>query len=184
MVATSPGYVSSYANLPSTTNVSSDEGLIILNSAPKAGRYIDSHGKEFGYGITRVTLINVSESPCRITIDFPADSFAFISSLGSYVKLFLPPDKIAFSDMRFDNSSWYYNDSLKAFLDADHHTPTTSRATIGAKQERVFYIGALYYKTAGVPRAELFLKNQHLFFRPGRLDSLLIPCGKAEIARK
>jgi hypothetical protein len=180
LFAMSPGYVLTNNNLsvPSTADVLPEEGVIILNSTPKAGRYTDADGKKFDYGITRTTLINLSGNPLELTINFPADSFAFPTVPGSYLKLFHPPDSLSFNDMPFDKSSWYVSDGLKPFLDAGLKTPTTLQETIGAKQEVVFYIGALYHKTAGVPRAELVLTEQNLFFRPGRLDSLLIPCGK------
>jgi hypothetical protein len=70
--------------------------VIILNGSPKAGRYTDSDGKEFSYGITRTTLINVSENSLQLAINFPADSFAFVTFPGSYIKLFIPPDSISF----------------------------------------------------------------------------------------
>ena len=178
LFAMSPGdLLTNNLFLPSTADVLPGEGVVILNSYPKAGRYTDSEGNEFGYGITRTTLINVSENPLQLTINFPADSFAFALP-GSYVKLFLPPDTISFNAMPFDNSSWYVGDDLKSFLDAGLNTPTALQETLSANQERVFYIGALYQKTAGVPRAELVLKDHNLFFRPSRLDSLLIPCGE------
>jgi hypothetical protein len=175
----SPGNIFTNKNLAvsSTADVLPGEDVIILNSSPKAGRYINADGKEFSYGITRTTLINVSENPLQLSINFPADSFAFTVP-GLYVKLFLPPDSISFDDMPFDKSSWYVNDGLKPFLDAGLDTPTALQETISANQERVFYIGALYHKTGGIPRGELVLKEQNLFFKPGRLDTLMIPCGK------
>lgn len=180
LFAASPGDAPTINNLPiaSIAHVLSAEDVIILNSSPKAGRYTDSDGKEFSYGITRTTLINVSGHPLELSLNFPADSVTFKTVSGSYVKLFLVPDTISFNDIPFDNSSWYFSDGLKQFLDAGLNTATSLQETISAKQERVFYIAAVYHKTAGVPTAELVLKDQNLFFRPGRLDSLLIPCGK------
>jgi hypothetical protein len=180
LFVTSPGDVLINNNLSvaSTAEVLSGEEVIILNSAPKAGRYIDADGREFGYGITRTTLINVSESPLQLTINLPADSFAFVTAPDSYVALFLPPDTIVSREMAFDKSSWYVSDGLKPFLDAGLDVPVTLREIIDSKQEYVFYIGALYHNTGGVPMAELVLKEQNLFFRPAPRDSLLIPCGK------
>jgi hypothetical protein len=180
LFAMSPGYVltNNNSSVPLTADVLSGEDVIILNSFPKAGRYTDAHGTEFSYGITRTTLINVSESPLQLTINFPADSFAFVEVQGVYVKLFLPPDSVSFDNMPFDNSSWYVPDGLKPFFDAGLNTPTSLQETIAPKQERVFYIGVRYHNAKGVPRAELVLKDDNLFFRPSRLDSLLVPCGK------
>jgi hypothetical protein len=175
LFAGSPGYILTADNLSCDFP---DEGIIILNSLPKAGRYTDSDGEEFSYGITRTTLMNVSGNSLQLTIHFPADSFAFVASPGSYVKLFLTPDSISFNGIPFNNSSWYISDGLTPFLDAGLYAPTARQEIISAKQERIFYIASLYHKTAGVPTAELVLKEQNLFFRPARLDSLLIPCGK------
>jgi hypothetical protein len=179
LFAGSQGYVLTNNNLsvPLTADLPG-EGVIILNSPPKAGRYTDAGGNEFDYGITRTTVINVSDNPLQLTINFPADSFASLTSPGSYIKLFLPPDTLSFNDTLFDKSSRYVSDGLKPFLDAALYTPTSLQETISPKQERVFYIAALYYKTRGVPTAELVLKEQDLFFRPGRLNPLLIPSGK------
>jgi hypothetical protein len=179
LFAMSPGDILTNNNLsvPSTAGVLPGEDVIILNSLPKAGRYTGADGKEFDYGITRTTVMNVSENSLQLTINFSADSFEFFTAPG-YVRLFLPPDSISFNDRPFNKSSWYVSDGLKPFLDASLNTATSLQETIDPKQERVFYIGALYHKTAGVPRAELILKDLKLYFRPGRLDSLLIPCGE------
>ena len=157
------------------------DDVIILNSFPKAGRYVDPTGKEFLYGITRTTVINNSETPLQVTIDFPADSFAILESSvvrASYLKLFTPPDTIQFKNIPFDKSSWYVNDQLKPFFDSGLKSSTRIQKNVGSKKDCTFYVGALYYQTGGVPTAELIMQGQNLFFRAGAVSSELFPCGK------
>ena len=60
-------------------------------------------------------------------------------------------------------------------------SPTMLQRTINAKEEYLFYIGALSYQSGGMVRAGLVLKEQDLFYRIGILphfDSAIFPCGQ------
>jgi hypothetical protein len=177
LFATIPAYILIDKNLsvPSSAILPGDD-VIILNSFTKGGEYTDPGGNEFDYGITRTTLINVSGKSLQLKINFPADSFAFPAGAW-YVKLLVLPDTISFNDMPFDKSSLYVSDGFKTFLDVGLKSSTTFQDTISPGKDRILYIAAVYHKTKGIPRAELVLKDNDLFFRPGLFDSL-IPCGK------
>ena len=131
-------YTSKKFSIPLTSDFVAGEDVIILNSLPKAGRHTDSVGTEFEYGIMRTTVINESDTPLALTINFPADSFAIFSSSNSYIKLFLPPDTISFGKISFDKSKWYASDGLKPFLDTGLHKPTMLQRTINAQEQTVF----------------------------------------------
>jgi hypothetical protein len=69
---------------------------------------------------------------------------------------------------------------LKSFLDTSFNKPTKLQRTINPKEECRFYIAYVvalsHMSYNGVVRTELILKEQNLFYRINRLDSL-IPCG-------
>lgn len=74
----------------------------------------------------------------------------------------------------------YGSEFLKSLLDTGLNKPTALQRTINPKEEYFFYIGALSYKSGGMVRAGLVLKDQELFYRIGiipHFDSALFPCG-------
>ncbi|MFI5130261.1 MAG: hypothetical protein ACHQFX_09735 [Chitinophagales bacterium] len=161
---------------------SASKGVIIQNSFPKGGPYIDSAGKYTGYSflIFFTRVINETASPLELTINFPADSFATGDWGNVYLKLFLPPDT-----MTFDKESLYNYGvtGLESFL--DFNKPTMLERTINPKEEFLFYTGTVFYQARGTERtnrprggnrAELVLHEQDLFYRMvPQIDSL--PCG-------
>ena len=159
-----------------------NNGIIIQNSFPRGGPYIDSTGKYTGYSflIFFTRVINETASPLELTINFPADSFATGEGGNVYLKLFLPPDT-----MTLDKESLYNYGvtGLESFI--DFNKPTMLKRTINPKEECLFNIVAVFYQTIGTERtnqssggnrAELVLKGQDLFYRMiPQIDSL--PCG-------
>lgn len=174
-------YPSTYIGTESVYSDSAGLDVIIQNSLPKGGGYIDAAGKEFGYRIFWTRIINESAAPIEITIEFPADSFAILPS-GSYFKVFLPPDT-----MTLDKEGLYSYGAtgLLSFLDTGLHAPTMLQRTINPKEAFQFYVGILSYQpkdsklpTGGGARTELILKGQELFYRIKQLDLSPIPCGQ------
>jgi hypothetical protein len=171
-------YPDTYIDTESTYTDSTGIVVTIQNSLPKGGSYTDPTGKNFGYGIFWTRVINETASPLELTINFPADSFAIFPQPDSYLKLFLPPEK-----MTLDKESLYdYGATgLKSFLDTGLNKPTKLQITINPKEECIFYIGLLFRVPDNGPvRIGLFLKQQDLFYRisiANQLDSALIPCG-------
>ena len=167
------------SSIPSIAQFEASEGVIIQNSFPKGGSYTDPTGNNFGYGIFWTRVINETASPLELTVNFPADSFAFFPQPGSYLKLFLPPGKMTLDkESLFD----YGATDLKSFLDTGLNKPTMLKRTINPKEECLFYIGMLFHVPDNGPvRTELVLKEQDLFYRISiakQIDSVLIPCGQ------
>src|SRR5687767_1996849 len=167
------------SSISTSTHTGTRKGVIIENSGgPRGGPYTDPTGKKFGYSIFWTRVINETATPLELTINFPADSFKIPPSADSYLKLFVPPD----DPMTLDKESLYDYGSefLKSLLDTGLNKPTALQRTINPKEEYFFYIGALSYKSGGMVRAGLVLKDQELFYRIGiipHFDSALFPCG-------
>ena len=75
---------------------SADKRLIIQNSFPKGVLYTASNGKEYAKATFWTRIINETDNPLELTIDFSEDSYEFPSSVGSsgsnYYKIILPSD--------------------------------------------------------------------------------------------
>src|SRR5215213_7701767 len=69
-------------------------GIVIQNSFPKGGPYKGPTKRNFNYShlvfFTRV--VNETETPLELTINFSADSIPIPHSPETFVKLFLPSD--------------------------------------------------------------------------------------------
>jgi hypothetical protein len=154
-------------------------GIRIQNSFPKGGPYTGPTKKNFNYTqlvfFTRV--VNETDTPLELTINFSADSIPIPDSPDTFVKLFLPADT-----MTHDKKS-LYNYGVTHLESFDK--PTSFKKTIGADQECLFYVVGIFYQTRataqnqqrGGNRAELVLKGQELFYRmPPQIDSL--HCGE------
>ena len=153
-------------------------GIVIQNSFPNGGPYSSSTGKNTHYSflIFFTRVINETDRPLQLTINFPADSFATGEAGNVYMKVFLPPDTMTFDIDR-------YNAGLESYL--DFKKPTMFQKTINPKEECLFHIGTVFYQAKGTAwgdqsrggnRAELVLKGQDLFYRMlPQIDSL--PCG-------
>jgi hypothetical protein len=161
--------------LPDINSETESQGVIIQNSLPKGDGYTDSNGKIFGIAIFWTRVINVTANPLELTINFPGDSIAVLSSRDSYLKLFLLPDT-----MTLDKVSLYgYGiTDLKSILDTGLNRPTMLERTINPQEECLFYVGVHFLNGDGVTRTGLVLKEQSLFYRISINDgSTLIPCG-------
>ncbi|HEY9487692.1 MAG TPA: hypothetical protein VIQ51_05140 [Chryseosolibacter sp.] len=169
-------YPGTYVDTESKYTDSTGKSVIIQNSLPKGGvRYTDPTGKTFAYLIFWTRVINETDTPLELTINFPADSFPTFPSLESYLKLFLPPDTMTLNKESLYN---YGVTDLEFFLDTGFNKPTLMQRTINAKEEGLFYVVALLYQVQGTARAGLVLKGQDLFYRINLLDSAFIPCGQ------
>jgi hypothetical protein len=147
--------------------------VIVQNSVRKGGTYTDPTGKDFFSPIYWYRVVNETDTPLELTINFPADSFPTHPSPDCYFKVFLPLDT-----MTLDREGLYAYGAtgLKSFLDSGLNKPTMLQRTINPKEACLFYIGVLYYKTASaLGRAELILKEQDLFYR---ISDVEIPCGQ------
>ena len=125
---------------------SDGKSIIIQNSFPRGGPYTGSPGKNANYSflIFFTRIINETATPLELTINLPADSFATGEGGNVYLKLFLPPDTMAFDKESLYN---YGITGLESFL--DFNKPTLFQRTINPKEECLFYIGAVFYQARG-----------------------------------
>ena len=156
-----------------------NNGVIIQNSYPKGGPYTGSTNGNYNhsYLVFFTRVINETENPLKLAVNFSADSIAIPNSPDTYVKLFLPLDT-----MTLDKQSLfsYGLTELESF-----EQPTKFERELYPKEDCLFYVVAIFYQTRaeawnqerGGNRAELVLKGQDLFYRMlPQIDSL--PCGQ------
>ncbi|MEO7047095.1 MAG: hypothetical protein ABI091_17465 [Ferruginibacter sp.] len=155
---------------------SNGKSLIIQNSFPKSGiNYTDPNGKKYIYAVFWTRIINETDNPLELTIDFPLDSFEIPSSSGNYMKLLLP-----FDTMTIDKEPLYdYGLSTKSFLDNNRNKPSSMKRTINSKDSSAFYVVPLSnHGVNGTLRTGLILKGQNLFYR---INDKEIHCGKINL---
>jgi hypothetical protein len=152
------------------------KSLRVQNSYPKGGgRYTDPNGIEFGYVILWTSVVNESDTPVQLSINFPNTPFTLPPSPDSYLKIFLPSQIMTHNkESLFD----YGVTDLKSFLDANHNKPTTLLRMINPKEEYMFYVGILFHAQTSSTRTALVVKDQTLYYKVNHLDPELIPCGK------
>lgn len=158
--------------------------LIIQNSPPKGGGYIDPDGKQYLYAIFYTQLTNETTNPVELKLDFPLDSIEFPRSSGNYMKFLLPSntmtlDKVSLTD---------YGLPIKSFLDTGINKSYSLRRTIHSKESTAFYVVLLSNKGVdGTLRTGLSLKGQNLHYKmaayksvPGLplMDEKEIDCGR------
>ena len=70
------------------------KSLIIQNSFPRGELYTDPNGNEYAKATFWTRIINETDNPLELTIEFSGDSYEFPSSVGSsvggYYKIILP----------------------------------------------------------------------------------------------
>lgn len=154
--------------------------VTIQNSGPRGEPYAHPSGKTFGKAIFWTRVINETDTPLELIINFPADSFAIPPLPDSYLKLYVLPDTMTYEKLTFYNHGVSTTD-LKSFLDTGLNKPTMLQRTINPKEECFFHIVALSFQSGGMVRAGLVLKEQDLFYRISiipHFDSALFPCGQ------
>jgi hypothetical protein len=158
-----------YIYTDSTYVSSTGKRITIQNSFPKGGsiapdrtQYFDSSGKRYAFAVFWTRIINETNTPLELNINFPADSFAIFTPPGSYLKLFLPSDTLTYDKLSLYN---YGLTGIKSFLDTNFNKATELQITIKPYDEHIFYVVTLSYKTGGTPRAAVILKEQDLYYR-------------------
>lgn len=158
-----------YIYTDSTYASSGGKGITIQNSLPKGGgiapdgtQYVDSSGKSYAFAVFWTRIINETNAPLELNINFPADSFAIFTPPDSYLKLFLPTDTITYDKLSLYN---YGLTGIKSFLDTNFNKASYFQKTINPNEEHIFYVATLSYQASGTPRAALILKEQDLYYR-------------------
>jgi hypothetical protein len=156
--------------------------MIIQNGFPRGGsRYTDPNGGVYGYGIFWTRIINETDNPLELKIDF-LDSYEVPSLPGIHFKILVLPDTMTLDKIPLFN---YGLTVLDSFLDNSIHKPSSLKRTINPKESSGFYVVKLGRTSKGprsggdILRTGLSLKGQDLFYRvsvynDNPLPSLLI----------
>ena len=153
-------------------------GVIIQNSFPKGGPYTDATKKYFNYSylVFFTSVINETEHPLELTVNFSPDSIPIPNSPDTFVKLFLPSDTMTLDKQALFS---YGITELESF-----DKSTKFQRKLNPKEDCLFYVVAIFYQTnadawnqeRGGNRTELVLDGQDLFYNMlPQIDSL--PCG-------
>ena len=167
-IVTSPGSNEKYHTKYEYTD-SIGKRLIILNSFRKGGPYTDPKGISYGKVIFWTRLINETDNPLELKIDFPVDSFEVPGLPGKYYKILVPPDTMTIDkEPLYD----YGMTGLKLFLDNNIHKPSSLKRTINPKESSGFYVVILFDHEVGAPfQTGLSIKGQNLVYRISRYES-------------
>lgn len=157
---------------------STSSSLIIQNSYPKGGPYPGTTTRNYNYSylvfFTRV--VNETENPLKLELNFSADSIPIPNSPDTYMKLFLPPDTMTLDKRDLFS---YGITELASFDQA-----TCFERKLNPKEDCLFYVVAIFYQTRasawsqdrGGNRAELVRRGDALFYNMSpQVDSLA--CG-------
>jgi hypothetical protein len=169
---TSPGSNEKYQTKYEYTD-SIGKSLIILNSFRQGAPYIDPKGISYGKVIFWTRLINETDNPLELKIDFPVDSFEVPGLTGKYYKVLVPPDTMTIEkESLYD----YGMTGLKLFLDNNIHKPSSLKRTINPKESSGFYIVIIFDHEVGAPfRTGLSIKGQNLVCRISRASEARPP---------
>ncbi len=139
--------------------------LVIQNSASWGGiKYTDLNGEVYTYAIFWTRIINETDNPLQLKIDFPVDSYEVPSLPGKYFKILVPPDTMTIDKEPLFNRGVT---DLKSFLDNNIHKSSSLKRTINPKESSGFYVIMLCLVEGahGTMRTGLSLKGQDLFYR-------------------
>jgi len=142
--------------------------LIIQNSFPKGESYTDPYGREYFKVIFWTRIINETDNPFELKINFPVDSFELPSFPGQFFKILLPQDTMTLDKEPLFN---YGLTDLKSFLDNNRNKPSSLNRTINPKESSGFYVVKLTsrpksgWQGNGAARAEFRLKEKNIFYR-------------------
>lgn len=193
--ATSTGSNGTYHTKYEYTD-SSGKQVIIENSYPKGGsRYTNLDGDSCTYAVFFTRIINKTDNPLELKINFPANLYEHLSMPGQYFRILLPPDTMTLDKAPLFN---YGLKDLKSFFDASHHKPTSLGKTINSNESSCFYVVMLKLRpksstlSKGAIRPGFTLKEQNLYYSfkvvgprdEAILSDIEIPCGTINLNLK
>src|SRR5215208_768222 len=135
--ATSPG--SNERNIYTKYEYTDSIGkrLMIQNGFPRGDGYIDPNGNEYFKAMFWTRIINETDNPLELKINFPVDSYELPSLPGKYFKILVLPDTMTVDKEPLYN---YGVTGLKSFLDNSIHKPSSLKRTINPEESSVFYV--------------------------------------------
>ena len=117
---------------------SNGKNLIIKNGFPRGGmKYTDRNGDVYNYVVFWTQLINETDNPLELRMDFPVNSYKVPSSLGEYYKVLIPADTMTFEKFPL---FLYGLTNLESYFDNNIHKSASLNRTINPKESNGFYI--------------------------------------------
>lgn len=145
--------------------------VIIQNGFPRGMKYTDPNGEVYVYAVFWTRIINETDNPLELKIDFPVDSYEVPSLPGKYYKVLVSPDTMTFDKEALFN---YGLADLESFLDKSIHKPSSLKRAINPRESSGFYVVMLRLTikgAGGILRTGFSLKGQDLFYRVKLLES-------------
>ena len=139
--------------------------LIIQNGFPRGGmKYTDPNGEVYVYAVFWTQIINETDNPLLLMMDFPVNSYEVPSLPGKYYKVLVPADTMTLDKFPLFN---YGLTDIESFLNQSIHKPSPLKRTINPKESSGFYVVILCLVEGahGTLRTGLSLKGQDLFYR-------------------
>jgi len=148
------------------------KSLFVQNSFPKGGtKYTDHNGDVYGYAVFWTQIINETDNPLELMMDFPVNSYEVPYLPGKYYKVLIPSDTMTL------DKSLLFNYGLidkESFLDKNIHKPSFLKRIINPHESSAFFVVILSLVTeggSGILRTGLSIKGQNLFYRISRYKS-------------
>ena len=112
--------------------------LIIQNGFPRGGaKYTDQNVDDYNYAVFWTQIINETDNPLELKMDFPVDSYEVPSLPGKYYKVLIPADTMTLEKFPLFN---YGLTNLESFLDNSIHKSASLKRTINTKESNGFYV--------------------------------------------
>mgnify|MGYP003514116522 CR=1 FL=1 len=167
---------------------SDGKSVIIQNSLPQGGEYTDPNGKEYFNVKFWTRIINETENPIELAIDFPINTYEVAFYPGRYFNLLIPPDTMTLDKEPLPD---FGITDLKSFLDNNIHKSSSLKRTINPKESGGFFVAILCDSGVHGPfRTGLSIKGQNLFYKVTRyagkqggslVDEKEINCGNINL---
>ena len=144
---------------------SNGKSLIIKNGFPRGGmKYTDRNGDIYNYVVFWTQIINETDNPLELRMDFSVNSYEVPSLPGEYYKVLIPADTMTFEKFPLFN---YGLTNLESFLNNNIHKSASLKRTINPKESNGFYVVILGSPEGahGTMRTGLSLKGQNIFYR-------------------
>jgi hypothetical protein len=141
------------------------KNVIIKNGFPRGGlKYTDKNGDHYNYVVFWTQIINETDHPLELKMDFPLNSYEEPSLPGKYYTVLIPKDTMTFEKFPL---FLYGLTNLDSYLDNNIHKSASLNRTINPKEANGFYvvIVGLTAGAHGTMRTGLTLKGQNLFYR-------------------
>jgi hypothetical protein len=144
---------------------STGKNIIIQNSLPRGGtKYTYQNGEDYNYALFWTQIINETDNPLELKMEFPVDSYEVPSLPGRYYKVLIPADTMTLEKSPMFN---YGLKNIESFLDNNIHKSASLKRTINPKESSGFYVVilCLIEGAHGTMRTGLTLTRENLFYR-------------------